>query len=259
MTTAPSPAGHIDLNCDLGEGMGDDAAVLPFVTSANIACGAHAGDPTTMRRTIAAAVAAGVSIGAHPGFYDRDNFGRRALDLPPDQVFDEVLAQIGALTFIARPFGVRLGHVKPHGALYHVAGARPEIADAFVRATLAARPDLIVVGPPDSALSHSAHVHGARFAGELFADRNYGDDGRLVPRSHPAAQVELDLAAAAARAVTLVRDGQVTTVSGRTIPQVGQTLCLHGDDPRVIDRARALRSALAAAAITVAPLPAWWA
>jgi UPF0271 protein len=259
VTAAPSPVACIDLNCDLGEGMGDDAAVLPFVTSANIACGAHAGDPTTMRRTIAAAVAAGVAIGAHPGFYDRDHFGRRALDLPPDQVFDEVLAQIGALAFTARPFRVRLGHVKPHGALYHVVGARSDIADAFVRATLAARADLIVVGPPDSALSHSAQAHGARFAGELFADRNYGDDGRLAPRGHPAALVDLDPSAAAARAVALVRDGQITTVTGRTIPQVGQTLCLHGDDPRVIDRAQALRSALAAAAITVAPLPAWWA
>jgi UPF0271 protein len=259
MTTAQSSVRCIDLNCDLGEGMGDDAAVLPLVTSANIACGAHAGDPSTMRRTIAAAVAAGVAIGAHPGFYDRAHFGRRALDLPADQVFDEVLAQVGALAFTARPFGVRLGHVKPHGALYHVAGARPDIADAFVRATLAARADLIVVGPPDSALSHSAQIHGARFAGELFADRNYGDDGRLVPRGDPGALVDLDLPAAAARAVALVRDGRITTVSGKTIAQVGQTLCLHGDDPRVVDRARALRSALAAAAITVAPLSAWWA
>jgi UPF0271 protein len=254
-------ARFIDLNCDLGEGVGDDAAIMPFITSASIACGAHAGDPVTMRRTIAAAAAAGVAIGAHPGFFDRDNFGRRALDLPPEDVFDQVLAQIGALVFTARPFGVRLGHVKPHGALYHVASARPEIAAAVVRATLSARPDLIVVGPPDSALSRSAHAQGARFAAEIFADRNYDDDGRLVPRSHPQALVDLDPAAAAARAVALVRTGQVTTVSGHSLAlgHAGQTLCLHGDDPRVVDRARALRSALAAAAIVVAPLPAWWA
>ena len=253
MTTART----IDLNCDLGEGLGDDAAVLAFVTSANIACGAHAGDPVTMRRTVAAAVAAGVAIGAHPGFSDREHFGRQALDLPADEVFDLVLAQIGALAFTARPFGVRLGHVKPHGALYHVAGARPEIADAVVRAICAARGDLVLVGPPGSALADRAAAHGLRFAGEIFADRNYGDDGRLLPRSHPAALVALDLAAAAARAVAMVRDGAVTSLSGQLLPQLGQTLCLHGDDPQVIARARGLRAALAAAGIRVAPLAAW--
>jgi UPF0271 protein len=232
---------------------------MPYVTSANIACGAHAGDPVTMRRTVAAAVAAGVAIGAHPGFADRENFGRRPLALPPDAIFDLVLAQVGALAFLARPFGVRLAHVKPHGALYHLAAARPEIADAVVRATRAARADLVIVGPPDSALAQAAATLGMRFAGELFADRNYGDDGRLLPRSHPAALVALDPQAAAARAVALVRDGQVTTVSGKVVPQRGQTVCLHGDDPHVIERAQALRAALAAAAITVAPLAAWWA
>jgi UPF0271 protein len=238
--------------------VGDDAAVLPFVTSANVACGAHAGDPVTMRRTVAAAVAAGVAIGAHPGFPDREHFGRRALDMPADDVFDLVLGQIGALAFVARPLGVGLGHVTPHGALYHVAAADPAIAAAIARATRAARADLILVGPPESALSAAAAAHGLRYAGEIFADRNYGDDGRLVPRSDPGALVDLDSPAAAARAVALVRDGQVQTVSGRMIAQVGQTLCLHGDDPRVIDRARALRAALTGAGITVAPLCAWW-
>jgi 5-oxoprolinase (ATP-hydrolysing) subunit A len=247
-------ARFIDLNCDLGEGMGDDAAVLPHVTSANIACGAHAGDPVTMRRTVAAAVAAGVAIGAHPGFSDRENFGRRPLPLPADEVFDLVLAQIGALAYTARPFGVRLAHVKPHGALYHVAAARPEIADAIARATRTAREDLILVGPPDSALAAAAAAHGLRFAGEIFADRNYGDDGRLLPRSHPGARVDLDLAAVAARAVAMVRDGTVTALSGKVLPQVGQTLCLHGDDPQVADRAQRLRAAFHAAGIAVVPL-----
>ncbi len=248
---------RIDLNCDLGEGMGDDAAVLPFVTSANIACGAHAGDPVTMRKTVAAAVAAGVAIGAHPGFPDRENFGRVALGMAPDEVFDVVLAQLGALVYTARPFGVRLAHVKPHGALYHVAAADPAVADAIARAAQAVRPDLILVGPPGSALATSAATHGLGFAGEIFADRNYGDDGRLLPRTHPAALVDLDAQAAAQRAVTMLENGVVYTATGTPLPQVGQTICLHGDDPRVLGRARALRAALAAAGITVAPLAAW--
>ena len=257
MADEPHPPGFIDLNCDLGEGVGDDAAVLPYVTSANVACGGHAGDPTTMRRTVAAAVAAGVAIGAHPGLADREHFGRRALALPPDEITDLVLAQVGALIAIARQFRTRVAHLKPHGALYHMATSRPEVADAIVRAVQIARDDLIVVGAPSSALARSAAAHGLRFAGEIFADRQYGDDGRLLARSDPAAFVELDPGAAATRAVEMVQRGVVFSAAGLALPQRGQTLCLHGDDPEVVARARALRAALVAAGITVAPLGRW--
>jgi UPF0271 protein len=253
----PSAPCRIDINCDLGEGIGDDAVVLPFVSSANIACGAHAGDATTMRRTVVAALAHQVAIGAHPGFDDRANFGRRPLELPPEQIFDLVLAQVGALSAVASAYGARLAHVKPHGALYHLAAARPEIADAVVRAVQTLREDLIVVGPPGSALADSADEYDLRFAGEIFADRHYGEDGRLLPRSAPGALVTLDPHATAARAAVMVHAGVVFTASGTTLPQVGQTICLHGDDPEVGLRARALREALAAARVIVAPLAVW--
>jgi len=250
-------AQRIDINCDLGEGVGDDAAVLPFVTSANVACGAHAGDATTMRRTVVAALAHRVAVGAHPGFDDRAHFGRRPLELPPDEIFDLVLAQLGALAAVVSAQGARLAHVKPHGALYHLAGARPDIADAVVRAAQTLREDLIIVGPPGSALADSAAEYDLRFAGEIFADRHYGEDGRLLARSAPGALVTLDPAAAAARAAVMVHAGVVFTAAGTTLPQQGQTICLHGDDPQVGARAQALRAALATAGVTVAPLAVW--
>jgi UPF0271 protein len=248
---------RIDLNCDLGEGAPDDAAVLPFITSANVACGVHAGSPTLMRRTLAAAAEADVAVGAHPGFADRENFGRRALDLPGDEVFDLVLYQVGALMMFAREAGLRLQHVKPHGALYHVATDRLDIADAIARATRAAREDLLLVGPPDSALAARAAAHGLRFAVEVFADRQYGQNGRLIPRGQPGAVLDLEDSAVAARAVAMVRTGEVPTAAGTTLPQVGHTICLHGDHPGAASRARAIRAALESGGITVAPLGGW--
>jgi 5-oxoprolinase (ATP-hydrolysing) subunit A len=250
-------AQRIDINCDLGEGIGDDAAVLPFVTSANVACGMHAGNATSMRRTVAAALAHHVTIGAHPGFDDRAHFGRRPLELPPEEIFDLVLAQLGALAAVVSAQGARLAHVKPHGALYHLAGARREIADAVVRAAQTLREDLIIVGPPGSALADSADEYDLRFAGEIFADRHYGEDGRLLPRSAAGALVTLDPQAAAARAAAMVHAGVVFTAAGTTLPQRGQTICLHGDDPAVGARAQALRAALGTAGVTVAPLAVW--
>jgi 5-oxoprolinase (ATP-hydrolysing) subunit A len=247
----------IDLNCDLGEGAPDDAAVMPFITSANVACGVHAGNPTIMRQTLEAAAEAGVAVGAHPGFADRESFGRRPVELPAEQVHDLVLYQIGALMLFARQAGLRLQHVKPHGALYHVAAERPEIADAVARATRATREDLLLVGPPDSALSAAAAACQLRFAVEIFADRQYAASGRLVPRGQPGAVLDLDDAAVAARAVAMVREGVVPTVAGTTLPQIGHTVCLHGDHPGAASRALAIRSALESAGITVAPLGGW--
>jgi 5-oxoprolinase (ATP-hydrolysing) subunit A len=247
----------VDLNCDLAEGAAEDAEVLRYVTSANVACGLHAGSPTLMRETVAAAARAQVAVGAHPGYDDRAHFGRRPLPLSPEQVFDLVAYQVGALAAFAWQAGVRLQHVKAHGALYHVAAAQPEIAGAVVRAVRAARADLILVGPPDSALSASAQTEGLRFAVEVFADRQYGEDGRLLPRGQPGAVIELPDEEVAARAVAMVQEQKVWTAQGAGVPQVGHTICLHGDHPGAAARARAIRQALEAAGIAVAPLGGW--
>jgi UPF0271 protein len=247
----------IDLNCDLGEDVGDDAGILPWITSASVACGLHAGGPTVMRRTVEAAVAAGVAVGAHPGYPDREGFGRRPVELPAPDIRDLVLYQIGALEAFVRAAGTRLAHVKAHGALYHAANRRPEIAEAVAEAAAAAGPDVVLVGAPDSALAAAAARRGLRFAVELFADRHYGEDGDLLPRSDPRALVEGDDDEIAARALAMVRDHAVRTAAGTVIARVGHTLCLHGDDACAAGRARAIRTALAAAGVTVAPLGSW--
>jgi 5-oxoprolinase (ATP-hydrolysing) subunit A len=247
----------IDLNCDVGEERGDDAAVMPFITSASVACGLHAGGPGAMRATVAAAAAAGVAVGAHPGYADREGFGRRETAVDAQAVFDLVLYQIAALDGFARQAGVRLQHVKPHGALYHAASTRPEVAEAIARATAAVRADLILIGPPASALAAAAAAHQLRFAGELFADRHYGEDGRLLPRSHPQALVAGDDALVAARAVAMVKTGAITTLGGASLAQPGASICLHGDTPGAPSRARAIRAALEQAGVRLAPLGSW--
>jgi UPF0271 protein len=257
MTALATAMHHIDLNCDLGEGVADDTAVMPFITSANVACGAHAGDASTMEFTVAAAVAAGVAIGAHPSFVDRAGFGRHTQPLSPNQIFDLVVTQVSALAGLVRGHGARLAHVKPHGALYHVAAADPVAAQAIARAVHAVRSDLIVVGAPDSALAVAAAAHGLRFAGELFADRGYGDDGRLIPRGQSGALLSLSPEQSAARAVAMITQRSVTSVTGREVAQSGATVCLHGDEPDVVDRARALHAAFSAAQITPRPLAGW--
>jgi UPF0271 protein len=247
----------IDLNCDLGEGVGDDAAILPWITSASIACGLHAGGPAVMRRTVEAAVAAGVALGAHPGYADRANFGRRPVELTPGDTHDLVLYQLGALEAFVRRAGGHLAHVKMHGALYHAANRRPEIAEAVARATASAGEHLVLVGAPDAALGEAAARVGLRFAAELFIDRGYGEDGELLPRADPAALVEASDEEIGARAVVMLREGAIRTVAGTVIPRAGHTICLHGDDPRAPGRARAVHAALLAAGHTVAPLGTW--
>jgi UPF0271 protein len=247
----------IDLNCDLGEERGDDAAILPHVTSISIACGLHAGSPATMHRTVRAAAAAGVAVGAHPGFADRAGFGRQLPAPPLPDLFDLVLYQVGALALFCRHEGLRLQHVKPHGALYHLGARQPEAGLAIARAVRAADRSLIVIGPPASALADGARACGLRFAGEIFADRQYGDDGQLLPRSDPRAVVAAGDPEVGARAATMVLSGRAPTASGATILQPGHTVCLHGDEPEAPARARAVRAALQAAGIRVAPLGAW--
>jgi UPF0271 protein len=247
----------VDLNCDLGEGQGDDDAILPHITSANVACGLHAGGPSVMRHTVDEAARLGVAVGAHPGFADRARFGRVELDLPPAEIYDLVAYQIGALAVFARRAGVPLVHVKPHGALYHLAARRADIADAVVTATRESAGAVIFVGAPASEMEAAARRQGLPFAAEGFADRVYAEDGRLLPRSDPRALVADDDAAVAARAVAMVRTQRVPTAAGASLALPTQTLCLHGDHPGAAARARALRAALEAAGITVAALGKW--
>lgn len=229
----------IDLNADMGEGAGADEALLAFVTSANVACGAHAGDEQTMRRTVRTAKAAGVVVGAHPGFPDREHFGRRELTMAPAAIEETVRAQIAALVTLARDEGVALAHVKAHGALYNMAARDAALAAALARAIAAIDPALVMVGLPGSALERAAHDAGLSFAAEGFADRAYEADGSLVSRSKPGALIT-DPDEAAAGALRLARAGRVDTI------------CIHSDTPGAVAIARAVRHGLEEAGVRVA-------
>ena len=249
----------IDLNADLGEhdhsgGTADDA-LLALISSANIACGFHAGGPATMRATLARAVAHGVAVGAHPSYPDRAGFGRRFLDATPDEVYDDVLYQIGALAAFCRAAGVALAHVKPHGALYNHAAVDVPTAEAIVAAVRAYDPSLAVFAPPGSALLRAARDAGLPALAEAFADRAYTPDGTL--RSRRLSGAVFDSAEDAARqALSIARDGRVHTYDGTWLPLRAETICLHGDAPGALDRARAVRQALEQAGIAImAPPP----
>lgn len=249
---------QIDLNCDLGESfgrypLGEDAALMQVISSANIACGLHAGDPLVMAQTVALAAQAGVAIGAHPGYPDLQGFGRRTLELAPDELKAFTLYQIGALAAFTRAAGVPLVHVKPHGALYNVVARDTARAAAVTQAVAAFDRRLIVVTLPGSALAQAAQEAGLRVACEGFADRAYRPDGTLVPRSEPGAVIH-DPARVAARAVQMVTHGTVEASNGETIRLPIETLCLHGDTPGAAQIAADLRAALEAAGVTIAPL-----
>jgi UPF0271 protein len=242
----------IDLNADLGEGM-DDEAILPFLTSANVACGMHAGGPAMMERTVALSLARGVQVGAHPGYADRANFGRLDVDLSLDEVESLVLYQIGALDAFVRARGGRLFHVKAHGALYNRAAKDAGLARAIASAVRRFSPELVLVGLAGSRLIEAAREAGLPAAGEGFADRRYQPDGSLVPRSKPGAVLE-DPAEAAEQALLLAREGAVIASDGSRLRIRAQTLCLHGDTPGATKIARAVRERLAQAGVEVAAL-----
>ena len=229
---------HIDLNADLGEGCGDDEGLLAIVTSANIACGEHAGDEQVMQTTVRGAIRHGVAIGAHPSFPDRENFGRVAMARSPDQIYDDVARQVRKLAAVAEAQGSRLHHVKAHGALYNVAARDRAVADAISRAVRDHDPDLAVVGLAGGAQIASAQSHGLRAIAEVFADRGYRPDGSLIPRGTPGALID-DVEKAVAQALHLAREG------------AGETICLHGDGPHALVFARAIRDALEDAGISV--------
>jgi 5-oxoprolinase (ATP-hydrolysing) subunit A len=252
-------ARRIDLNADMGEGfgawtMGADQELLRYVTSANVACGFHAGDPSVIDRTVGLALRAGVAVGAHPSHYDVRGFGRREIQATQAEIEHDVLYQVGALQAFARSHGGALTHVKPHGALYNQAARDKALSRAIARGVARADRRLVLVGLASSApMRRAAEAEGLRFAAEAFVDRAYSVDGHLVPRSVEGS-VYADPERAAAQAVEIARDGAVTAADGSRVALVADTLCLHGDNPHAVAIARAVRSALEGAGVTVVPL-----
>lgn len=248
---------NIDLNADMGESfgawtMGLDTQLLPAISSANIACGWHAGDPCVMQATVTAALAAGVAIGAHPGYPDLAGFGRRSMAISPDEAYSAILYQAGALKAFAEAAGDRLSHVKPHGALYNDAAVNPALAMSIAKAVKALGGGVYLVGLPDCELSRAASELGLPYAREFFADRAYDESGRLVPRSKPGAVIH-DQSLAVSRTLAAIHTRTVTAITGKAIPACFDTICLHGDNPEAVSFARALRAALEASGIAVTP------
>jgi UPF0271 protein len=249
----------IDLNCDMGESfgayrIGADAEVMATISSANVACGYHGGDPAVMRRTVRMARDAGVSVGAHPGLPDLAGFGRREMRVTPQETEDLVLYQLGALAAIAASEGVRLRHVKAHGALYNMAARDRELAEAIARAVRAFDPSLILFGLPASELIRAGEAAGLAVAAEGFVDRAYEPDGSLTPRSRPGAVMH-DVEAVVRRAVRLVLEGRVTATDGSEISLRIDTLCVHGDTPGAAELTHGVRAGLSQAGIAIVPVP----
>ena len=242
----------IDLNADVGEGM-DDAALLPFVTSANVACGLHAGDPSVMDATVTLALSRGVRVGAHPGYADRDHFGRVPVHLPAGAVEALVLYQCAALDGFVRSRGGTLTHVKPHGALYHAGAELPDVARAIAEGVRRFREGLVLVGPAGSMLVEAGREAELPVAEEAFADRRYLADGSTVPRTEPNAVIT-DPEEAAEQAVRLARDGIVVAADGSRVEVRADTLCIHGDTPGVVEIARRIQDRFAREGIRIAPL-----
>ena len=249
---------QVDLNCDLGESFGAytiglDDQVIPHVTSANIACGAHAGDPSVMRTTVRCAHAAGVAIGAHPGYPDLMGFGRRALAMSPDDVYASILHQVGALAAFAKAEGAQLHHVKPHGALYNAAAKDATLAQAIAQAVKDFDDQLILVGLAGSESITAAQNVGLRAASEFFADRAYQENGALVPRTLAGAVIT-DKQKAIERTLRAVKEGVVESETGTVIPIAADTICIHGDNPAAVAFAAEIHAALEVAGVTVRAL-----
>jgi UPF0271 protein len=245
---------RIDLNADVGEGMESDAELVPLVSSVNVACGAHAGDPETMRRTVALAISHGIAIGAHPGFADRGSFGRAEVALAPGAAGELVVAQVALLQGIAAGLGARVGHVKLHGALYNMAARdaalAAEIAGALAAAMRACGAQWDLVALAGSRLVAAGRTAGLRVKAEAFADRAYRSDGTLVARGEPGSVIA-DPGAALRQALAIVSEGTVTARDGALVQVRADTLCIHGDSPGAVDFARRIRGGLAAAGVQV--------
>lgn len=249
---------RIDLNCDMGESfgawqMGSDLEILDYVTSANIACGFHAGDPATMHRTVEAALAKGVSVGAHPGLPDLQGFGRRTMALGPGEAYDIVVYQVGALVGFAKALGAKLSHVKAHGALYNMAAKDFDLSEAIARAVCDIDPELVLFGLSGSETIRAAESLGLRAAAEVFADRTYQDDGSLTPRGHRDALVG-DAEAAVNQAKRLVIEGKVHSTSGKDVRVRADTLCIHGDHAGALVLVKRIRAELEQEGVVIAAL-----
>lgn len=243
---------RIDLNADVGEGYGDDAALLEVVTSANVACGFHAGDPPGIATTVAVAAARGVVVGAHIGYRDPAGFGRRFVDIEPAALRAETVYQLGALAGTCRAAGTRLAYVKPHGALYHALATHPGHAEAVVSAIVAFDRSLPLLGLPDTLATRLARRAGLRTVTEAFADRAYTADGALLPRTEPGAVLH-DPSLVAARMVALATTGRVEAADGTPVEVAAESFCVHGDSPGAVAMARAVRAALEDAGVEIAP------
>ncbi len=238
----------VDLNSDLGESfgaykIGRDSDVLPLVTSANIACGFHAGDPTVMKKTVDLAVTSGVALGAHPGYPDLVGFGRRKMAVAPADVYNMVVYQVGALAAFAKIAGKKLQHVKPHGAMYNMAAKDPKLAEAIAQAIYDVDPGIILFALAGSESVKAAEKIGLRVASEVFADRSYQDDGSLTPRTQPGAMIT-DEDQSIAQVLSMVLKGQVTGLSGKVIPVKADTICVHGDGEKTLLFTQKIRKAL---------------
>jgi len=248
---------RIDLNSDLGEGygpwaMGDDAALLGIVSSANVACGGHAGDPDWMFRTLVQAKERGVVVGAHPGYADPQGFGRRVIPMAPDEIARMVAAQVGALQGVAALAGTRVRYVKPHGALANLAADEPAVAQAIATAVAALPGDLAALAISGTAFEDAARAAGLPTFSEVFADRTYLPTGRLVPRSRPDAMLH-DPAKAAGRLLALLETGHMPVIGGDPIPLNAQSVCVHGDGPGAVAMAQEVRDRLRAAGVRIGP------
>ena len=251
MIILPRQMKKVDLNCDMGEGCGNDAELMKLISSANIACGFHAGDPTIMRETAEAALRHGVSIGAHPGYPDKENFGRNAMDLPARAVFDLIVYQVSALKGICMAIGADLRHVKPHGALYNQAAADPELAAAIADAVKAVDERLLLFGLAGSVSISQAESVGLKAVSEVFADRTYQPDGNLTPRSRPDALIR-STEIAVEQAINLVATGTVRSIDGPTVAVRADTICIHGDGEHAVAYTRAIREALTSSGVRIA-------
>ena len=245
----------LDLNCDMGEGfgawrMGDDAALLDHVTSANIACGFHAGDPGTIHRTVKLALEKGVAVGAHPSLPDLQGFGRRHMNVSAQEAYDLVVYQVGALSAFATACGGRLSHVKAHGALYNMAAKDANLAQAIARAVKDFDARLVLFGLAGSELVRAGEQAGLKIANEVFADRTYQADGSLTPRTRPDAMIH-DPALAIARVRRMIDEGKVNSINGADVVVRADTLCIHGDEPNAVEFARRIRAALDADGVRV--------
>lgn len=238
-----------DLNCDMGEGIGNDAAIIPYITSANITCSYHAGDKTTMRDTILLAKNAGVAIGAHPSFLDRENFGRTEIkEITPWQVYDLVTTQLKLLQKIALECNAQLHHLKPHGALYNMAARDASLAKAISHALYDFDKSLILFGLSGSYLIIEAKEMGIKTASEVFADRTYQDDGSLTPRTKSDALIH-DVEQSLKQVLQMIKTGKVTSTSGKEIPIIAETICLHGDGENAATFAKTIHDRLKAESV----------